>query len=313
MSTVLSSKSITFTGGNQQRLRNLCGPCNTNLAVIEQALGVKISHINNRLRLSGPQKYKAKAIETLNALYEQADKPISIRELNHMINQQDDQAPQPDKVHTRHKTLCTKNAKQSAYLRALDKHVVNFAIGPAGTGKTYLSVAKAVEALESAKVERLIFVRPAVEAGEKLGFLPGDMVDKVLPYLRPIYDALYDMLGVETVEKLLARDTIEIAPLAFMRGRTLNDAFVILDEAQNTTVAQMRMFLTRLGFSSQMVITGDMTQTDLPTSQQSGLSHAVNLMKDFKEVGLTEFDAHDVVRHKLVSKIIQAYDNDKSS
>jgi len=223
-----------------------------------------------------------------------------------------DNLPAPA-IHTRNRQLLAKNPKQAQFITALDKHVVNFAIGPAGTGKTYLSVAKAVEALEQAKTERLVFVRPAVEAGEKLGFLPGDMVDKVLPYLRPIYDALYDMLGVETVEKLVEKDTIEIAPLAFMRGRTLNDAFIILDEAQNTTIPQMRMFLTRLGFGSKMVITGDMTQTDLPTNTQSGLKHAVKLMKPFKEVGLTEFDATDVVRHQLVSKIIQAYDNDKPS
>lgn len=313
MSTVLSSNPITFIGDDQQRLRNLCGPCNENLTLIEARFNVKISHSNNRLCVQGASDATKNALDTMMMLYQRAETPLTTRELNAMTNQKNHSSKTSAKIQTRHKSLVAKNAKQTHYLGALEKHVVNFAIGPAGTGKTYLSVAKAVEALESAKVERLIFVRPAVEAGEKLGFLPGDMVEKVLPYLRPIYDALYEMLGVETVEKLLSRDTIEIAPLAFMRGRTLNDAFVILDEAQNTTIAQMRMFLTRLGFSSKMVITGDMTQTDLPKSQQSGLAHAVNLMKDFSEVGLTEFDAADVVRHQLVSKIIQAYDNDKSS
>lgn len=216
-------------------------------------------------------------------------------------------------IQTRHKTLLAKNINQSNFIELLTKKELNFAVGPAGTGKTYLSVAKAVEAFETAKVERMVFVRPAVEAGEKLGFLPGDMVDKVLPYLRPIYDALYSLLGVESVEKLIQNDAIEIAPLAFMRGRTLNDAFIILDEAQNSTITQMKMFLTRMGYGSRMVVTGDVTQSDLPPGVCSGLAHAMTLLKSFKEVGITKFENSDVVRHALVGKIIAMYEKNKQT
>lgn len=246
----------------------------------------------------------------LKTIYEKRDVPLSIEDIHIMAK---GNHPQTNSIQTRTKTLHSKNANQAQYIHQLATKTLNFAVGPAGTGKTYLSVAKAVEAFETAKVERMVFVRPAVEAGEKLGFLPGDMVEKVLPYLRPIYDALYDLLGVQTVEKLIQQDSIEIAPLAFMRGRTLNDAFIILDEAQNSTITQMKMFLTRMGFGSQMVVTGDVTQSDLPKNIRSGLSHAMGLLRNFNEVGVTQFDYKDVVRHALVGKIIAKYENDKNN
>lgn len=241
----------------------------------------------------------------LKTIYEKKDVPLSLEDIHIMAKRNTQTAKS---IQTRQKTLLPKNNNQAQYIDRLSTKALNFAVGPAGTGKTYLSVAKAVEAFETAKVERMVFVRPAVEAGEKLGFLPGDMVEKVLPYLRPIYDALYDMLGVESVEKLIQQDSIEIAPLAFMRGRTLNDAFIILDEAQNSTITQMKMFLTRMGFGSQMVVTGDVTQSDLPAHVRSGLSHSMDLLKSFKEVGITHFNHKDVVRHELVGKIIAVYE-----
>ncbi len=201
-----------------------------------------------------------------------------------------------------------KSTHQNDYIKSIDQFDVNFGIGPAGTGKTYLAVAKAVSALENEEVSRLILTRPAIEAGEKLGFLPGDLTQKVDPYLRPIYDALYEMMGFDKVEKLLLKHVIEIAPLAYMRGRTLNDSFIILDEAQNTTPTQMKMFLTRIGFNSKTVITGDITQTDLPKHQESGLQHSLNVLDGVEGIGMVHFDAADVVRHPLVQKIVRAYD-----
>jgi len=202
-----------------------------------------------------------------------------------------------------------KSHHQNDYLKSVDQFDINFGIGPAGTGKTYLAVAKAVEALEKEEVSRLVLTRPAIEAGEKLGFLPGDLTQKVDPYLRPIYDALYEMIGFDKVEKLLLKHVIEIAPLAYMRGRTLNDSFIILDEAQNTTPTQMKMFLTRIGFNSKTVITGDITQTDLPKYQESGLQHSINVLNGVDGIGMTNFTAVDVVRHPLVQKIVRAYDD----
>lgn len=206
------------------------------------------------------------------------------------------------------KTIAPKNSKQADYLDSFKTHDIIFAVGPAGTGKTYLAVSKAIESFEKGEVQRLIFVRPAVEAGEKLGFLPGDLVEKVLPYLRPIYDALYEMIGFKETQKLIQNDIIEILPLAFMRGRTLNEAFIILDEAQNTSVLQMKMFLTRMGFGSKTVVTGDTTQVDLPKGTLSGLEHAVKLLNDIKEISIHTFTSREVVRHPLVSKIIDHYD-----
>lgn len=206
------------------------------------------------------------------------------------------------------KTITARNDKQEEYLRSIDQYDVTFAVGPAGTGKTYLAVSKAIQYFERGEVQRLIFVRPAVEAGEKLGFLPGDLVEKVLPYLRPIYDALFEMIGFKETQKLINSDVIEILPLAFMRGRTLNEAFIILDEAQNATITQMKMFLTRLGFSSKTVITGDMTQVDLPRGVESGLHHAVTLLQSVEEIGIHRFTSKEVVRHPLVSRIIDCYE-----
>jgi phosphate starvation-inducible PhoH-like protein len=211
-------------------------------------------------------------------------------------------------VMTKRGAIRGRGPNQKAYLRKIDKHAVNFGIGPAGTGKTYLAVASAVAALQADRVQRIVLVRPAVEAGERLGFLPGDLAQKVDPYLRPLYDALYEMLGFDHVMRLIERHVIEIAPLAFMRGRTLNDAFIILDEAQNTTIEQMKMFLTRTGFGSTAVITGDVTQIDLPKAQVSGLKHAMKILKGVEGISFCFFDARDVVRHPMVQRIVQAYD-----
>lgn len=206
------------------------------------------------------------------------------------------------------KLISARNEKQAAFLDGIDRCDITFAVGPAGTGKTYLAVSKAIQQFEKGEVQRLIFVRPAVEAGEKLGFLPGDLVEKVLPYLRPIYDALYEMIGFKETQKLIQSDIIEVLPLAFMRGRTLNESFIILDEAQNTTVMQMKMFLTRMGFGSKAVITGDMTQVDLPKGIDSGLAHAVGLLEHIAEIGIYNFSSREVVRHPLISKIVDCYD-----
>lgn len=214
-------------------------------------------------------------------------------------------------LHLGRKTISPRNTKQNEYLQGIDQHDLTFSVGPAGTGKTYLAVAKAIDYFSKGEVQRLIFVRPAVEAGEKLGFLPGDLVEKVLPYLRPIYDALYEMIGFKETQKLLQSDVIEILPLAFMRGRTLNESFVILDEAQNTTIMQMKMFLTRIGFGSKAVVTGDMTQVDLPKGTESGLAHAVKLLKSIDNIGIYSFTSREVVRHPLVSKIIDRYEEEE--
>jgi phosphate starvation-inducible PhoH-like protein len=211
------------------------------------------------------------------------------------------------------KSITARNTKQAAFLDAIDRFDVTFAVGPAGTGKTYLAVSKAIQCFEKGEVQRLIFVRPAVEAGEKLGFLPGDLVEKVLPYLRPIYDALFEMIGFKETQKLIQTDIIEVLPLAFMRGRTLNESFIILDEAQNTTIMQMKMFLTRIGFGSKAVITGDITQVDLPKGIASGLNHAVGLFKKIPEISIHTFTSQEVVRHPLVSKIIDCYDQQEKN
>nr|WP_238582832.1 PhoH family protein [Legionella geestiana] len=215
-------------------------------------------------------------------------------------------------VHLNRKTITALNPRQAEYLKSMDRADVTFAVGPAGTGKTWLAVSKAISALEKGEVQRLIFVRPAVEAGEKLGFLPGDLVEKVLPYLRPIYDALYEMVGFRETQKLVQKDVIEVLPLAFMRGRTLNEAFIILDEAQNTTVGQMKMFLTRMGFGSRAVVTGDTTQVDLPRGTESGLTHALRLFRRLEEIPIHIFDSTDVVRHPLIAKILDCYEQDEA-
>ena len=299
-----------------ERLANLNGPFDEHLRQIESRLGVQIANRGNVFRVSGEEGAAIAAERLLQALYADAASEVldphrihlRLSEANVDRISGDEVEPQDVSIKVKRGTVRGRGANQARYLHAIATHDINFGVGPAGTGKTYLAVAMAVDALNEGRVQRLLLVRPAVEAGEKLGFLPGDLSQKVDPYLRPLYDALYEMLGVEKVAKLLERNVIEIAPLAYMRGRTLNDAYVILDEAQNTSIEQMKMFLTRIGYGSTAVVTGDMTQIDLPKHQKSGLKDAIEVLKDVKGISFTFFDARDVVRHPLVAKIVQAYD-----
>lgn len=273
---------------------------------------MKLSVKDGKLSVRSKDVISPHAIKSIEQLIGMTvDHALSIDEIDSVLN-----APNQDElehfdaqtVKLKKKFIRPKTELQSQYMESISKRVINFGVGPAGTGKTYLAVAKAVQALENEEVARLILTRPAVEAGEKLGFLPGDLSQKVDPYLRPVYDALYEMLGFDKVEKLISRHIIEVAPLAYMRGRTLNNAFVILDEAQNTTPMQMKMFLTRIGFGSKAVVTGDVTQTDLPGNQSSGLSHSLNILKKIEAIGIINFTSGDVVRHPLVQNIVEAYD-----
>ncbi|MGR4895942.1 PhoH family protein [Stenotrophomonas sp. LARHCG68] len=314
--TAITHRDFTLDPIDNERLANLSGPFDEHLRQIELKLGVQIANRGHVFRVSGPGKTAAEAEKLVNALYaEAADTVFDSHAIHLRLNQANveqvvDQAYEAQEVAIKVKrgTVRGRGANQAKYLHQITTHDINFGIGPAGTGKTFLAVAMAVEALNESRVQRLILVRPAVEAGEKLGFLPGDLTQKVDPYLRPLYDALYEMLGVEKVAKLLEKNVIEIAPLAYMRGRTLNDAFVILDEAQNTTIEQMKMFLTRLGFGSTAVVTGDLTQTDLPKHMKSGLRDAIEVLRDVDGVSFTFFEARDVVRHPLVARIVNAYD-----
>jgi len=307
---------FTLDPYDTEQLANLAGPFDSHLRQIELKLGVEISNRGNIFRVDGPARATAAAEQLLRALYDEAATEMFDADAIHLrLNEAnidhlagDGYAPQEVAIKVKRGTVRGRGPNQAAYLHAIATHDINFGIGPAGTGKTFLAVASAVEALNEARVQRLILVRPAVEAGEKLGVLPGDLSQKVDPYLRPLYDALYEMLGVEKVAKLLEKNVIEIAPLAYMRGRTLNDAYVILDEAQNTTVEQMKMFLTRLGFGSTAVVTGDLTQTDLPKHVKSGLRDAIDVLRDVEGVSFTFFEARDVVRHPLVARIVSAYD-----
>ena len=299
-----------------ERLANLSGPFDGHLRMIELRLGVEIANRGNIFRIVGPQDAVGKAERLLRDLWRDAaeetltEPAIHLRlteiDADHVAN--DDVEPQEVAIRVKRGTIRGRGANQAKYLHAIATNDINFGIGPAGTGKTFLAVASAVEALNEARVQRLILVRPAVEAGEKLGFLPGDLTQKVDPYMRPLYDALYEMLGVEKVVKLLEKNVIEIAPLAYMRGRTLNDAYVILDEAQNTTIEQMKMFLTRIGYGSTAVVTGDLTQIDLPRNQKSGLKDALDVLRDVNGISFTFFESRDVVRHPLVARIVNAYD-----
>jgi len=315
---------------NPQRLANLCGRHNEHLRLIENRLGLSISSRGNVFELEGSAEAQDKGARLLQALYEEtATEPLLTPELVHLAlaglqsgSVSDDQRPAkpqrakgessiPDDLlalRTPKVSVRPRTAHQKDYVRAIMQHDINFGIGPAGTGKTYLAVACAVEALVNERVARILLVRPAVEAGEKLGFLPGDLTQKVDPYLRPLYDALYEMLGFERVAKLIERNAIEIAPLAFMRGRTLNNSFIILDESQNTTTMQMKMFLTRIGFGSTAVITGDHTQIDLPKGTRSGLVQATQILPKVSGVSFTWFNSGDVVRHPIVQRIVDAYD-----
>lgn len=317
MSTSLTKTDLTLEPEDTERLANLCGPFDEHLRQIELRLGVEINNRGNLFRVIGTEQPVEHATKALRDLYDSTKTEILVA---HKINlylqeigmdtldEREATDAQLVAIKVKRGVIKGRGASQIRYLHAMATNDINFGVGPAGTGKTYLAVASAVEALEHNRVQRLILVRPAVEAGEKLGFLPGDLTQKVDPYLRPLYDALYEMLGFEKVSKLIERNVIEVAPLAYMRGRTLNDSFVILDEAQNTTVEQMKMFLTRIGFGSNAVITGDVTQIDLPRNQPSGLRHVIEVLRDVEGVSFTFFTANDVVRHPLVQRIVRAYE-----
>ncbi|WP_101925894.1 MULTISPECIES: PhoH family protein [Luteimonas] len=318
--TTPHERTFLLEPADTERLANLAGPFDAHLRQIELRLGVEIANRGNIFRVTGPDAALLSRTERLlQALYGEAETEvfdshaINLRLSNANVEPVDDYAPQDVAVKVKRGTVRGRGANQAKYLHRITGHDINFGIGPAGTGKTFLAVAMAVDALNESRVQRLILVRPAVEAGEKLGFLPGDLSQKVDPYLRPLYDALYEMLGVEKVAKLLERNVIEIAPLAYMRGRTLNDAFVILDEAQNTTIEQMKMFLTRLGFGSTAVVTGDLTQIDLPKHLKSGLRDAIDVLHEVEGVSFTFFEARDVVRHPLVARIVSAYERRDAS
>jgi phosphate starvation-inducible PhoH-like protein len=301
----------TFIPHNNTRLTHLCGPADIHLRTIETALSVGIAHRHEQFKVDGPKAKATQAMELLQALYEMADHPIPEDHLQLMLAGDTELLEAPDDaivLNTRRADLRGRTPTQALYLQNIATHDITFGIGPAGTGKTYLAVASAVDALERSAVQRIVLTRPAVEAGERLGFLPGDLAQKVDPYLRPLYDALYELMGYDKVQKAFERNAIEIAPLAFMRGRTLNNAFVILDEAQNTTPEQMKMFLTRIGFGAKAVVTGDVSQIDLPKGAMSGLIDAERVLKRVKGISVTRFTSADVVRHPLVARIVDAYD-----
>ena len=298
----------TFTPHNNTRLTHLCGPMDAHLRSIEAGLQVSIAHRHEQFKVDGPKARAQQAMDLLQALYEMAERPIAADTLQLMMSGDTETGDAPAALQTRRADLKPRTPGQSAYMERIAHHDITLGIGPAGTGKTYLAVACAVDALERSAVQRIVLTRPAVEAGERLGFLPGDLTQKVDPYLRPLYDALYDLMGYDRVQKAFERNALEIAPLAFMRGRTLNHAFVILDEAQNTTPEQMKMFLTRIGFGSKAVITGDVSQIDLPKGQQSGLIDAERVLRRVKGIAISHFTSADVVRHPLVARIVDAYE-----
>lgn len=311
--------NLTLLPDNAQRLANLCGRLNEHIQQIEKGLAVKIRQRGNLFQLTGNEEAVAEGGRLLESLYEatQAGEALSPNQIHLALQEIQGSEDNPEEaaepgieslLKTPKGTIKPRSRHQRQYVHSILRHDINFGIGPAGTGKTYLAVACAVEALVKEQVQRVLLVRPAVEAGEKLGFLPGDLTQKIDPYLRPLFDALYEMLGFEKVGRLIERNVIEVAPLAYMRGRTLNNAFIILDESQNTTTAQMKMFLTRIGFGSTAVITGDVTQIDLPKGERSGLVHVSKVLKDVEGIGFTYFNAKDVVRHRLVQRIVEAYD-----
>jgi phosphate starvation-inducible PhoH-like protein len=321
--TTPTQHTLTLEPNDARHLALLCGQLDSHLRQIERRFGLSISARGNQFLLEGPADEVAAAARLLRHLYAEVCLGVELTpeslhlqlqhtELEHLIELESD----PDQpvqairvIRTKRAPIKPRGKNQQGYVRTIGQCDINFGIGPAGTGKTYLAVACAVEALLEDRVRRILLVRPAVEAGEKLGFLPGDLSQKIDPYLRPLYDALYEMLGFETVNKYIERHVIEVAPLAFMRGRTLNNSFIILDEAQNTTREQMKMFLTRIGFGSTAVITGDATQIDLPKGSPSGLTHASNVLDGVEGIGFTYFGSKDVVRHPLVQRIVEAYDS----
>ncbi len=312
------TREVLLAPADNARLVELCGPLDAHLHLIESRLSVEVRRRGNRFQLVGPAAAIDRAEAVLQDLYARSQREPVDSERVHIALQEMDMneagaqtnAPAVDelKVRTARGAIRARGPNQTEYLTNVRTHDLTFGIGPAGTGKTYLAVACAVEALQSEKVRRIVLVRPAVEAGERLGFLPGDLSQKVDPYLRPMYDALYEMLGFERVAKLIERNIIEVAPLAFMRGRSLNDSFVILDEAQNTTNEQMKMLLTRIGFGSKAVVTGDITQVDLPSTKQSGLRTVIDILRGVRGIAFTMFTSRDVVRHPLVQRIVQAYE-----
>ena len=306
---------FTLQPEDNARLANLCGALDENIKQIETALEVNINRRGGTFSISGKQDNVRLSVQLIENFYIRAKKPIELEEIQLGLVEIDKLKPEDvtttamPVLMTRRGDLHGRTPRQVAYLQQIQDHDVTFGIGPAGTGKTYLAVASAVDAMTRDRVKRIVLVRPAVEAGERLGFLPGDLNQKVDPYLRPLYDALYDLAGYDTVNKMFERGAIEVAPLAYMRGRTLNQSFIILDEAQNTTPEQMKMFLTRIGFGTKAVITGDVTQIDLQRHQKSGLVEAQKVLKDIKGIAMTHFLSGDVVRHPLVQKIVNAYEN----
>ncbi|MBU0750879.1 MAG: PhoH family protein [Gammaproteobacteria bacterium] len=302
---------ITLRPLDNGRLNNLCGALDENLRQIETAFDVTIARRGEDFRISGALAQSRLAGQALEHFYELAKTPLSIDDIQLGLVELSNRgltAQAAPALITRKSDLHGRTPNQTAYLRQIQEHDITFGIGPAGTGKTYLAVASAVDAIERDQVERIVLTRPAVEAGERLGFLPGDLAQKVDPYLRPLYDALYDLMGFDKVSRLFEKQSIEVAPLAYMRGRTLNHAFIILDEAQNTTPEQIKMFLTRIGIGAKAVITGDVTQIDLPKGQKSGLIEARRILADVRGIGFADFDAADVVRHPLVARIVAAYE-----
>ena len=318
LNTVTETQNVVLEPLDNKVLANLCGQFDEHLRQIEQRFEVNISNRGNHFRIVGPSLAAREAAEVLRKLYKLAHAERIDPQHVHMCLQEsgmakddlgaDQNVADVVALKTRRLSIKPRGAHQRTYITGIRENDLTFGIGPAGTGKTYLAVASAVQALEDEQVRRIVLVRPAVEAGERLGFLPGDLAQKVDPYLRPMYDALYEMLGFDRVAKLVDRNIIEVAPLAFMRGRTLNESFVILDEAQNTTIEQMKMFLTRMGFGSRAVVTGDITQIDLPRNEMSGLRHVMAVLNDIPNICFTFFDPRDVVRHRLVQQIVEAYE-----
>jgi len=324
LNAVQISRDIVLEPADNNRLANLCGQFDEHLRQIESRLDVEIASRGNRFRVTGQPGAAEVGGDVLSKLFEMTDHERLDPERVHMLLQEsfmdsvkddatDGEGAEDEAIQTRRKLIRPRGANQTSYMKSIRTHDLAFGIGPAGTGKTYLAVAAAVDALDSESVRRIILVRPAVEAGERLGFLPGDLSQKVDPYLRPMYDALYEMIWAERVTRLIERNVIEIAPLAFMRGRSLNESFVILDEAQNTSVEQMKMFLTRIGFGSRAVVTGDVTQIDLPNGQVSGLKNATDVLQNVEGVSFTYFSPKDVVRHQLVQRIVKAYEANEST
>jgi phosphate starvation-inducible PhoH-like protein len=315
MNASIATRELTLEPNDNARLAKLCGPMDSHLKLIEERLGVELRHRGNQFSILGDERSAALAADVIGSLYDTSSREPLTAEQVHLVLQEAKSdsgvGTADDQIHvqTQRGGIRARGANQREYLENIRKLDLTFGIGPAGTGKTYLAIACAVEALQADRVRRLVLVRPAVEAGERLGFLPGDMQQKIDPYLRPMFDALYEMMGFEKVARHIERNVIEVAPLAFMRGRTLNDSFVVLDEAQNTTAEQMKMFLTRIGFGSKAVVTGDITQTDLPGHKRSGLNQAVDVLRGVSGVAFTFFTARDVVRHPLVQRIVQAYES----